>query len=110
VADRPAASRRPTGRAVTVPGTMQRASDKKRALVGAAVAVLLVAWAAPAAFASDNGEGLLGETTDKLVTFFALGVLGFFVLVVVLASIAQALLEQRKERQKALHLRRRIGW
>ncbi|SEH10197.1 hypothetical protein [Thermoleophilum album] len=71
--------------------------------------LLSLVLASPA-LASDNGEGLLGETNDKLVTFFALGVLGFFVAVVVIGSLIQALLEQRKERQKALHLRRRIGW
>ncbi len=71
--------------------------------------LLSLALASPA-LASDNGEGLLGETNDKLVTFFALGVLGFFALVVVIGSLIQALLEQRKERQKSLHLRRRIGW
>lgn len=75
-------------------------------LVGSLLSLVL----ASPALASDNGEGLLGETNDKLVTFFALGVLGFFVAVVVIGSLIQALLEQRKERQKSLHLRRRIGW
>ena len=59
--------------------------------------------------AGDNGEGLAGETTDKLVTFFSLGVAIFFVLVVTLGSIAQILLERRKERQKAAHFQR-YGW
>ena len=59
--------------------------------------------------AGDNGEGLAGETTDKLVTFFSLGVAIFFVLVVTLGTIAQILLERRKERQKAAHFQR-YGW
>jgi hypothetical protein len=59
--------------------------------------------------AGDNGEGLAGETTDKLVTFFSLGVAIFFVLVVTLGSIAQILLERRKERRKAAHFQR-YGW
>jgi hypothetical protein len=59
--------------------------------------------------AGDNGEGLAGETTDKVVTFFSLGVLIFFVLVVTLGTIAQILLERRKERRKAAHFQR-VGW
>jgi hypothetical protein len=59
--------------------------------------------------AGDNGEGLAGETTDKVVTFFSLGVAIFFVLVVTLGSIAQILLERRKERRKAAHFQR-YGW
>jgi hypothetical protein len=57
----------------------------------------------------DNGEGLAGETTDKVVTFFSLGVVIFFVIVVTLGTIAQILLERRKERRKAAHYQR-YGW
>jgi len=59
--------------------------------------------------ARDNGEGWAGETTDKLVTFFSLGVLVFFLLVVTLGTIAQILLDRRKERRKAAHFQR-YGW
>jgi hypothetical protein len=59
--------------------------------------------------AGDNGEGLAGETTDKVVTFFSLGVVVFFVLVVTLGTIAQILLDRRKERRKASHFQR-YGW
>jgi hypothetical protein len=59
--------------------------------------------------AGDSGEGLAGETTDKVVTFFSLGVAIFFVLVVTLGSIAQILLERRKERRKSAHFQR-YGW
>ena len=59
--------------------------------------------------AGDNGEGLAGETTDKVVTFFSLGVVIFFVIVVTLGTIAQILLERRKERRKAAHFQR-YGW
>ena len=59
--------------------------------------------------ARDNGEGLAGETTDKVVTFFSLGVAIFFVLVATLGTIAQILLERRKERRKAAHFQR-YGW
>jgi hypothetical protein len=58
----------------------------------------------------DGGEGLYGETDDKVVTFFSLGVIVFFVLVVVLGTIAQSALERRKEEKKAASLRQRTGW
>ena len=74
--------------------------------------LVLAAWLIPAAtaFAGDNGEGLYGETDDKVVTFFSLGVVIFFALFVVLASALQAALDRRKEQRKAVELRRRIGW
>jgi hypothetical protein len=63
------------------------------------------------AFAGDNGEGILGETDDKTVTLFALGVLGFFTLVVIVGSVIQHLLDKRKEEHKAVsRLRQRTGW
>ncbi len=73
-----------------------------------ALAAVAVAQEHPEA-ARDNGEGWAGETTDKLVTFFSLGVLLFFVLVVTLGSIVQTLLDRRKERRKAAHFQR-YGW
>ena len=68
-----------------------------------------LALAAPA-FASDNGEGIVGETDDKIVTFASLGVLLFFTLIVIVFSAIQGRLEKRKEQRKAVELRRRIGW
>ena len=61
-------------------------------------------------FASDNGEGLVGETDDKIITFFSLGLVIFFTLVVILGSAAQAALDRRKEARKAADLRRSVGW
>jgi hypothetical protein len=71
----------------------------------------LALWLVPAAtaFAGDNGEGLWGETDDRVITFFSLGVVVFFVLVATLGTIAQILLERRKERRKAAHFQR-YGW
>jgi len=60
--------------------------------------------------AADNGEGLLGETDDRIVTFTALGLVLFFTLVVVLLSALQGHLEKRKDQRKAAELRRRVGW
>jgi hypothetical protein len=78
------------------------------------VAPLLVLAAclipAATAFAGDNGEGLYGETDDKVVTFFSLGVVIFFAVFVILASALQAALDRRKQQRKAVELRRRIGW
>jgi hypothetical protein len=78
-----------------------------RALLLTVAAWLLVA--APA-FASDNGEGLAGETDDRVITFFSLGVVVFFAVAVVLLSALQARLDKRKEQRKASELRKRVGW
>ena len=77
------------------------------ALFSAAAWLLLVAVPA---MASDNGEGLAGETDDKVVTFFSLGVVLFFFLVVCFGSWMQGRLEKRKDARKAAELRQRIGW
>jgi hypothetical protein len=63
-----------------------------------------------ALFASDNGEGLVGETDDRIITFFSLGVVAFFAVLVVLLSALQARLDRRKEERKASELRKRVGW
>jgi hypothetical protein len=63
-----------------------------------------------ALFASDNGEGLVGETDDRIITFFSLGVVVFFTVAVILLSALQASLERRKEQRKASELRKRVGW
>jgi hypothetical protein len=70
---------------------------------------LWLALAAPA-LAGDNGEGVYGETDDKIITFFSLGLVVFFTLVVILGSVIQGRLEKRKHEREALELRRRVGW
>ena len=72
-------------------------------------AVFSLAPAAPA-IAHDNGEGLLGETTDSIITFFSLGVVCFFIFVVCFGSWLQGRLEKRKQARKAAELQQRIGW
>ena len=62
------------------------------------------------AFASHAGEGWAGELNDKVITFFSLGVLLFFVLVVVVFSWIQGRLEKRKDEQKAAKALARTGW
>lgn len=76
----------------------------------AACAAFALPTAALAKQVSDGGEGLAGEIDDRFITFFSFGVMVFFVLVITLMSIAQRLLERRKEQRHAGALRRRIGW
>jgi hypothetical protein len=80
-----------------------------RLVVPLALLVTPLLTAAPA-FAGDNGEGLVGETDDRIITFFALGVVVFFTVLVIVASAIQGRLEKRKEERKATELRRRVGW
>ena len=80
-----------------------------RLLAPAVPLVTLLLTAAPA-FAADNGEGLVGETDDKIITFFSLGVVLFFTVLVIVGSLIQGRLEKRKEERKATELRRRVGW
>jgi hypothetical protein len=63
-----------------------------------------------ALFAADNGEGLVGETDDRIITFFSLGVVVFFAITVALLSALQARLDRRKAERKAAELRKRVGW
>jgi len=72
----------------------------------------LSAWLlyAVPAFAHDNGEGLVGETDDKIITYFSLGLVVFFIAFVWFMSWLQSVLERRKEQRKATELRQRIGW
>jgi nitrogen fixation/metabolism regulation signal transduction histidine kinase len=65
---------------------------------------------ATSAFASDNGQGLYGETNDKVVAFVGLGLVVGFTLFVILASALQAALDRRKEEKKAAQRRQLAGW
>jgi hypothetical protein len=71
----------------------------KRTLALLAAAYSLGLIAAPAALA-DNGVGLAGPTTDQTVTFFCFGVIAFFAVLVIVASLIQGRLERRKERRR----------
>jgi len=74
--------------------------------------LVLATWllmAAPA-FAGDNGEGIVGETDDRIITFFCLGLVLAFVVLVALLSALQGALERRKDARKATELRKRVGW
>jgi hypothetical protein len=77
--------------------------------LGFAAAALTLLLTAPA-YAHDNGEGIVGETDDKIVTFVSLGVVVFFVVFVIVMSTLQGVLEKRKDARKATELRKRVGW
>jgi hypothetical protein len=68
----------------------------KLLLVVALVAVAMMAFA-PGAMAAD-GVGLWGRTNDRVITFFAFGVIAFFAIFVTVLSLIQIRLDSRKER------------
>jgi hypothetical protein len=74
-----------------------RRSTVARLVLLIGLVALAVLVAAPAAIAAD-GEGLYGRTDDKVITFFAFGVIGFFAVLVIVLSLIQIRLESRKER------------
>ena len=53
---------------------------------------------APAAMAAD-GVGVYGRTDDKVVTYFAFGLIAFFAILVTVLSLIQIRLDNRKERR-----------
>jgi hypothetical protein len=69
-------------------------------IVSVFLALGVVMALAPAALAAD-GVGLYGRTDDKVVTFFAFGVIAFFAILVTVLSLIQIRLENRKERARA---------
>jgi putative copper export protein len=74
---------------------------RSRTLVRALTALL--ALLAPLALASTamaaDGVGIYGRTDDKVVTFFAFGLIAFFAIFVTVLSLIQIRLENRKERR-----------
>ena len=81
--------------------------------------VLCVALSAPAALAAeghDAGEGLWGETNDKVISNAGFFLIAFFPLFILVMSLLQWRLDKRKERRKAAEKARRAradlrgGW
>src|SRR5512133_1746324 len=64
-------------------------------LLLALVGLLVIA---PAAMAAD-GVGVYGRTDDKVVTFFAFGLIAFFAILVTVLSLIQIRLDNRKQRR-----------
>jgi preprotein translocase subunit SecG len=86
-----------------------------RTLLLAAALLLLSAPAALAA-AHDGGEGLYGETNDKVVTNAGFILIAFFPLLIFTLSMIQWRLDKRKDARKAAEKARRAradvrgGW
>jgi hypothetical protein len=88
----------------------------RRALHLLALTLVVLAVSAPVALAHDGGEGLYGETNDKVVTNAGFLVIAFFPLLILLLSMLQWRLDKRKDaRKRAAKARRaradlRGGW
>ncbi len=62
------------------------------------IALVGLLLTAPAAMAAD-GVGTYGRTNDKVVTFFAFGLIAFFAILVTVLSLIQIRLENRKQKR-----------
>jgi hypothetical protein len=88
----------------------------RRALSVLTLALTTALVLAPAALAHDGGEGLWGETNDKVVTNAGFILIAFFPLFVFVMSMLQVALDRRKDRRKkalkalAREDRARGGW
>jgi len=72
----------------------------RRVLPTVSLALTTALVLAPAALAHDGGEGLWGETNDKVVTNAGFILIAFFPLFVFLMSMLQMTLDRRKDRRK----------
>jgi hypothetical protein len=91
----------------------------RRAFSVTALSLALFALSAPLALAQngqDGGEGLYGETSDKVITNAGFFLIAFFPLFILAMSLLQWRLDKRKERRKAAEKARRAradlrgGW
>jgi hypothetical protein len=71
-----------------------------RAARTALLTLSLLALTAPAAIAHDGGEGLWGETNDKVITNAGFILIAFFPLFVFMMSMIQWRLDKRKDARK----------
>jgi hypothetical protein len=60
-----------------------------------------LALLAPVALAHDGGQGLYGETNDKVTTDAGFSLIIFFPLFILVASVIQSKLDKRKTARKA---------
>jgi putative copper export protein len=75
-----------------------RFGNFSRRLLPPLIALVGLLVVAPAAMAAD-GVGIYGRTTDKVVTFFAFGLIAFFAILVTVLSLIQIRLDNRKQRR-----------
>jgi hypothetical protein len=78
---------------------MSAPPSRTRTAAALCVSLVLLLAAAPPALAS-SGAGLAGPVSDKTITFFCFGVIGFFALLVIVLSLIQGRLEKRKEMRR----------
>ena len=72
-------------------------------LAAGLAAITTLVLLTPAALAHDGGQGLYGETNDKVVTNAGFLLIIFFPLFILVMSLAQSRLDKRKEARKAAH-------
>jgi preprotein translocase subunit SecG len=72
-----------------------------RALKVSLFTLIVLTATAPAALAHDGGEGLWGETNDKVITNAGFVLIAFFPLFILCMSLLQWRLEKRKDARKA---------
>jgi hypothetical protein len=88
----------------------------RRALLTLVFTAALLALSAPLALAHDGGEGLYGETNDKVVTNAGFILIAFFPLLVLVLSLIEWRLEKREEarreaeKMRKIHADLRGGW
>ena len=73
----------------------------RRALQTTALTLAVLLATAATAAAHDGGEGLWGETNDKVITNAGFILLAFFPLFIFVMSMIQGTLDKRKDRRKA---------
>jgi len=82
----------------------------------ALLTVVAFALLAPAAVAHDGGEGLYGETNDKVVTYAGFILIVGIPILILILTLIQSSLERRKDRRLAAAKARRAradlrgGW
>ena len=72
----------------------------RRALHTLLLTAFLFALTAPVALAHDGGEGLYGETNDKVVTNAGFIIIAAFPFLVFVLSMLMWVLDKRKDRRK----------
>jgi hypothetical protein len=65
------------------------------------LSICLLLTTAPLALAHDGGEGLWGETNDKVVTEAGFVIIAAFPLLIMIISLVQSRLEKRKDARLA---------